>query len=158
MRMLLFTVTLLGVLAGFQASAVAADDIEALLAAEEAPAGVVFEIVGGEADTLGKLLSGVRTDIERLRARYPALPVAVVSHGEEQFALTTDNLANDTELDAITREMVSGNDVDLHVCGTYAGWFGVDPGDFPEYVDVAAAGPAQINDYRALGYVLITLP
>jgi hypothetical protein len=23
---------------------------------------------------------------------------------------------------------------------------------------VAAAGPAQINDYRALGYVLITLP
>jgi len=30
--------------------------------------------------------------------------------------------------------------------------------EFPGFVDVAAAGPAQINDYRALGYILITLP
>ena len=158
MRMVLVTVTLLTALAGFQASAVAADDIEALLAAEEAPAGIVFEIVSGDADTLGKLLAGVRADIERLRARFPGLPVAVVSHGEEQFALTTENLADDPGLDAIARDMVAGEDVDLHVCGTYAGWFGIDPEAFPDYVDVAAAGPAQINDYRALGYVLITLP
>ena len=158
MRMVLITVTLLTALAGFQASAVAADDIEALLAAEEAPAGIVFEIVSGDADTLGKLLTGVRADIERLRARFPGLPVAVVSHGEEQFALTTANLADDPGLDAIARDMATGADVDLHVCGTYAGWFGIDPEAFPDYVDVAAAGPAQINDYRALGYVLITLP
>ena len=56
MRMVLFTTTLLTALAGFQASAFAADDVEALLALEEAPAGVVFEIVSGDADTLGKLL------------------------------------------------------------------------------------------------------
>ena len=158
MKGLLFTITLLTVLGGFQANAAAADDVAALLAADEAPSGVVFEIVSGDADRLGKLLPGVRTDIERLRARFPGLPVAVVSHGEEQFALTTKNRANEPELHAIAEDMVTGKDVDLHVCGTYAGWFGVDPGAFPDYVDVAATGPAQINDYRALDYVLITLP
>ena len=158
MRMILCTITLLAAHAGFQSSAVAADDVEALLALEEAPAGVVFEIVSGDADTLGRLLPGVRADIERLRARFPGLPVAIVSHGEEQFALTSKNLESDPGLDAIAEEMVTGEDVDLHVCGTYAGWFGVDPEDFPDYVDVAATGPAQINDYRALDYVLITLP
>lgn len=158
MKTVLFTVTLLTVLAAFQTSAVAADDIEALLAADEVPSGVVFEIVSGDADTLGKLLPGVRAGIERLRARFPGLPVAVVSHGQEQFALTTENRSNEPELHVIAEEIVKGKDVDLHVCGTYAGWFGIDPGDFPDYVDVAAAGPAQINDYRALGYVLITLP
>jgi intracellular sulfur oxidation DsrE/DsrF family protein len=156
--MLLISITLLTALAGFQADVFALDDVEALLATDEAPAGVVFEIVSGDADTLGRLLPGVRAGIERLRARFPGLPVAIVSHGEEQFALTTENLADDPGLDAIARDMVTGKEVDLHVCGTYAGWFGIDPEAFPDYVDVAAAGPAQINDYRALGYVLITLP
>jgi hypothetical protein len=27
--------------------------------------------------------------------------------------------------------------------------------DFPDYVDVAPSGPAQINQYRELGYVVI---
>jgi intracellular sulfur oxidation DsrE/DsrF family protein len=158
MRTVFITIALLTALAGFQTNAIAADDVEALLAASDEPAGVVFEIVSGDADTLGKLLPAVRADIERLRAHFPGLPVAVVSHGEEQFALTRGNRANKPELHAIAEELVTGGDVDLHVCGTYASWSGVEPGDFPDYVDVAAAGPAQINDYRALGYVLITLP
>jgi intracellular sulfur oxidation DsrE/DsrF family protein len=158
MRKTLSTITLLSALVGFPASAAAADAVEALLTADVAPAGVVFEIVSGHKDTLGKLLPGVRTDIERLRARFPGLPIAVVSHGKEQFALTRQNRAVDPGLHAIAEDMATGKDVDLHVCGTYAGWFGVNPEDFPDYIDVAAAGPAQINDYRALGYVLITLP
>jgi len=158
LKRLLFTFTLLASLAGFPVSATATEEVETLLANDEAPAGVIFEIVGGEAETLGKLLADIRVDIERLRMRFPGLPVAIVSHGQEQFALTTANRANDPELHAIAEGIVTGEQVDLHVCGTYAGWLGVDPGDFPDYVDVAAAGPAQINDYRALGYVLITLP
>jgi hypothetical protein len=46
----------------------------------------------------------------------------------------------------------------VHVCGTHAGWYGVTPEDFPDYVDVTTAGPAQINDYEAMGYELIVLP
>lgn len=157
-KRLFFTFALLATLAGFSVCTAASEEVETLLAGDEAPAGVIFEIVGGDTATLGKLLAGIRADIERLRVPFPGLPVAIVSHGQEQFALTTENRANDPELHAIAEGIVTGEQVDLHVCGTYAGWFGVDPGDFPDYVDVAAAGPAQINDYRALGYVLITLP
>jgi len=138
--------------------AYAADEVEDLLAAREAPPGVVFEIVSGDVETLGRLLPGLRADIGRLRARFPGLPVAVVSHGEEQFALTSRHKTQEPELHAIAEEMVTGDDVDLHVCGAHAGWFGLDPEDFPDYVDVSASGPAQINDYRALDYVLIKLP
>ena len=57
-----------------------------------------------------------------------------------------------------TGQLVTDRDVDIHVCGTHAGWFDVLPEDFPDYVDVSATGPAQVNDYRALDYVLIVLP
>jgi intracellular sulfur oxidation DsrE/DsrF family protein len=135
-----------------------ADSVAALLAADEPPAGVVFEIVSDDEDALVELLPALKTDIERLRARFPDLPVAIVTHGTEQFALVAGNRANAPELHAITEELVTTGDVDVHVCGAHAGWYGVLPGDFPDYVDVAAAGPAQINDYRALDYVLIVLP
>lgn len=39
--------------------------------------------------------------------------------------------------------------------GAHASWRGNVPEDFPDYVDVAAAAPAKVNDYRALGYVVI---
>lgn len=135
-----------------------ADSVAALLAAEEAPAGVVFEVATGDEDALVEVLPRLKTDIERLRARFPDLPVAIVTHGKEQFALTRENRKNSPELHAITEELVTDKDVDVHVCGTHAGWFDILPEDFPDYVDVAAAGPAQINDYRALDYVLIVLP
>lgn len=135
-----------------------ADSVAALLAAEKAPAGVVFEVATGDEDALVEVLPRLKTDIERLRARFPDLPVAIVTHGKEQFALTRENRKNSPELHAITEELVTDKDVDVHVCGTHAGWFDILPEDFPDYVDVAAAGPAQINDYRALDYVLIVLP
>lgn len=158
MKRLLFIFLLLALPGTFMARTVAADDIETVLAAAEAPAGVVFEIVSGDEAALRKLLPVLKADIERLRARFPGLPVAVVSHGTEQFALTREESKNEPELHAIAEELVTDRDVDLHVCGTHAGWFGVLPGDFPDYVNVSASGPAQINDYRALDYVLITLP
>ncbi len=100
----------------------------------------------------------LKADIERLRERFPDLPVAIVSHGTEQFSLTRENRKNTPELHEGIEQLVTDQDVDVHVCGTHAGWFGVLPEDFPDYVDVAAAGPATINDYRALDYVLIELP
>lgn len=44
---------------------------------------------------------------------------------------------------------------DLHVCGNHASWRSKTAEDLPDYVDVAVAAPAKINDYRALGYILI---
>jgi intracellular sulfur oxidation DsrE/DsrF family protein len=158
MKRLLATLALLTTVAGLTANAAAVDDVEALLAATEAPEGVVFEIVSGDEEILGKLLPGLKADIKRLRTRFPGIPIAVVSHGAEQFALTRGNRKNEPELHAISEELVTDQNVNLHVCGTHAGWYGILPEDFPDYVDVAAAGPATINDYRALDYVLIKLP
>jgi intracellular sulfur oxidation DsrE/DsrF family protein len=154
----LLALTLISALAASPTGAGEVESVEALLAAEENPAGVVFDVSTGDDDALVGLLPRLKADIERLRARYPDLPVAIVTHGTEQFALTRDNRDKNAGLHAITEELVSDGDVDVHVCGTHAGWFDVLPEDFPDYVDVAAAGPAQVNDYRALDYVLIVLP
>ncbi len=134
------------------------DEIDDILASGTAPPGVVFEVVSGEEDLLEDVLPAIREDIKRLRKRFPGLDIAIVTHGEEQFALTTDNQANAPELHSIAETLVDDQQVSLHVCGTHAGWKGVSEEEFPEFVDVAAAAPAQINDYRALGYILIILP
>jgi intracellular sulfur oxidation DsrE/DsrF family protein len=47
--------------------------------------------------------------------------------------------------------------IPVHVCETYAGWRGVGAEAFPDYVNVAPAGPAQVNNYLSLGYVLVKI-
>ena len=135
-----------------------ATDFDAILAQKEAPAGVVIEIVSDEDGLLSELLPEIRQQIKRLRKRFPDLPVAIVSHGSEQFDLTTKNREQESTAHNITKELVTSEEVDVHVCGTHAGWYGVTPEDFPDYVDVTTAGPVQINDYESMGYELIVLP
>ena len=134
------------------------NDVESILKDKQAPAGVVFEIVSSEEGLLSKLLPTLKQDIMRLRKRFPDIPVAIVTHGTEQFDLTTDNKKTESIAHNLVEELVKSNDVDVHVCGTHAGWFDVMPEDFPDYVNIAPAGPTQINDYQELGYELIVLP
>lgn len=136
----------------------AIDEVDHLLDRGEAPGGVVFEIVSEDDDTLAALLPELDRAIGRLRQRFPGLPVAVVSHGREQFSLerkTRDRLPG---LHDDAAAIAARDGVELHVCGTHAGWYDSTPEDYPDYVDVSPSGPAQINDYRALGYELIVLP
>ncbi len=132
-------------------------DIDTIIAQKQAPPGVVFEIVSDESGLLSTLLPTVKNDIEKLRKRFPKLPVAIVTHGTEQFALTIKNKTKESKAHALVEKLVNSSDVDVHVCGTHAEWYGLTPEDFPDYVDVTAAGPAQINDYEAMGYELIIL-
>lgn len=133
------------------------EEVEKLLALKEAPAGVVFEIVTGESNSLEWALPEMQNYIKELRAKFPDLEIAIVTHGDEQFALKKSNNNKHKKVHSITQQLVQKNNVPLHVCGTYAGWKGVSEEDFPDYVDVAAAGPATINDYISLGYILIKL-
>jgi len=130
--------------------------VEELLQADSAPEGVVFEIVTGDEDGLEWALPRVRQAIARLRGRFPALPVAVVTHGQEMFALETGVRDSYPEVHETVRSLLAA-DVTVHACGTYAGWRGLAEEDFPAYVDLSAAGPAQVNDYLALGYVRIVI-
>ena len=145
---------LLCMLAAIGAPQLMAGVVDELLKLEEAPPGVVFEIVAWQDDFLEQALPLVRQDIARLRERFPDLEFAVVSHGSEQFALLKDERYTFESAHAVTKSLVA-DDVPVHVCGTHANWRQVSEEDFPDYVDVAASGPAQINDYLALDYVLV---
>ena len=133
-----------------------AAELDRLLSADQAPAGVVIEIVKGDTEGLRSALPQVRDISEQLRARFPGLPIVVVTHGAEQFGLLTATQERLAPIHAEARALVDA-DIGLHVCGAHAGRYGHTPEDFPDYVDVSPSGPAQINDYIALGYTRLRL-
>ncbi|MEW8563452.1 MAG: hypothetical protein AB2541_15165 [Candidatus Thiodiazotropha sp.] len=137
--------------------AMADPQVDRLLEAEEEPAGVVFEIIEDDDDALGWALPKVARLSTKLRARFPELPIAVVSHGREQFGLLADEADGLLAPIHDKARQLQSEDIDLHVCGVHAGWDGYTPEDYPAYVDVSPSGPAQIRDYRNLGFVLIVL-
>jgi len=132
------------------------EKIDEILQLKEEPAGVVFEIVTGRQDGLEWALPLVKDQIDQLRKRFPDLDVAIVTHGREQFALQNQKKEDNKKVHSLTQQLI-GKDIPLHVCGTHAEWRGVSEEDFPEYVNVAATGPAQINDYISVGYILVKI-
>ena len=125
-----------------------------ILELEKAPAGVVFEIISGDKRELEKRLPAMQEDITALRNKFSGLPIALVTHGQEQFSLLSKNQSSHSKTHTLTSQLVENN-VDVHVCGTHASWYSYTDEDFPSFVDVAAAAPAQINDYIELGYIHI---
>ncbi len=158
MRPFLRLVAVLWCLLPASAWSAAEDDIDHILRLDDPPTGVVFEIVSSDRELLSWAIPQVRLDAERLRARFPGLPVAVVSHGREEFALMSKNAEGKfSKLHLDVKKLTQQENIPVHVCGTHASWKGVTPEEFPDYVDVAPAGPVQINNYHELGYVVVRL-
>ena len=128
--------------------------VQDVLNMKEEPDGVVFEIATGREAGLKWALPQVKDYIKQLRKRFPDMHIAVVTHGREQFSLQKDKKKKNAKVHSLTQQLVADG-VALHVCGTHAEWRGITEEDFPDYVDVSATGPAQINDYKSLGYILI---
>ena len=150
-------VSLFAILLCLSAASVAQPEVDRLIEANEPPAGVVFEIIEGEVDALGWALPKVARLSERLRERFPGLSVAVVTHGREQFGLLASEADGPLAQLHAEAQALRGQDIGLHVCAVHASWDDRVPEDFPDYVDVAASAPAQINDYVKLGFELIRL-
>lgn len=131
------------------------EQVEALLAHPSPPEGVIFEIATGDDDALKRAIPAIQRYSEALRKKFPGLSIAVVTHGREQFSLTKENSKEYEEVHKQVKSLVKNSNISVHVCETYAGWKGLEAEAFPDYIDVAAAGPVQVNDYRALGYKLI---
>lgn len=148
----LLLVSLLSLSTGANASG-----IKSILELTIPPEGVVIEIVTDDNDALEWALPRAQRYVQQLRQRFPELSIAIVTHGQEMFAMLKNKTDNYQPVHKSVQSLVKEQDVELHVCGTYAGWKGNVEEDFPEYVNVAAAGPAQINDYIALGYQLIVI-
>ena len=130
------------------------DDVELILEHNEAPFGIVFEIVEEDEDALEGLIPEVIESIAKIRARFPATHFAVVSHGREEFALQSQYRGEYAEVHQQVQSLVA-DDVPVHVCETHAGWYGVTVEDFPDYVDVAPTGPGQVGVYEEMGYEVV---
>lgn len=128
--------------------------LDSLLAGPR-PAGVVIEIVGPE-DGLREGIPRLRETVARLRERFPALDIAVVSHGREQFALL-EEASTFADVQQDMRRLIEETQVNVHVCGANAERAGKGAEDFVAFVDVAAHGPRQIKDYEALGYIRLKM-
>ena len=147
-------------LLSFGVAAVAAEPSDAavrrLTAQSKPPPGVVFEIVSANEAGLERAIPLVSRHARELRKRFPRLPIAVVTHGREMFALQADRRA---EREAVHSgvEALKKDAIPVHVCETYAGMRGLSAEAFPAYVDVAPSGPSQIKSYLELDYVLIRI-
>ena len=130
--------------------------VEQLLASDVEPDGVVFEVLSWDPQTwrwAAPLLKQYRTDLQK---KFPDLDVAVVSHGGEQFQLTKDNAAKQPEA-IMTLQNLSGEGVNVHVCGTHSSWQDIPESDYLDFINVSPSGPAQINDYLKMGYTRVLL-
>jgi intracellular sulfur oxidation DsrE/DsrF family protein len=132
--------------------------LDALLARPVAPPGVVFEIVDRDPGALEVALPWVKQAAQRLKARHPGLPMALVTHGQEMFALQTGQRAGNPTIHQLAESLSRDDGIPVHVCETHAGWRGLAAEDFPAYVDVAPSGPSQIRNYEALDYVRLVVP
>ena len=131
--------------------------LDHLLKQNEAPEGVVFEIITDDDDGLEWAMPRTRQYIKQLHEKFPQLAIAVVTHGREMFALQKRDVYGYQDVHNQVQSLIQDENISLHACGTYAGWRGLASEDFPAYVDVTASGPATINDYVALGYVRVIL-
>jgi intracellular sulfur oxidation DsrE/DsrF family protein len=122
------------------------------------PAGVVFEIVDRDPQALEFALPWVRQAAEKLKARFPNLPMALVTHGQEMFALQSNYKERNAAVHEQVQSLKRDQGMPVHVCETYAGWKGLGPEAFPSYVDVAPSGPSQVNNYVALDYLRLVVP
>ncbi|MEW6120472.1 MAG: hypothetical protein AB1593_10335 [Pseudomonadota bacterium] len=141
-----------------RAAAAASDTLEGVLARTPAPAGVVFEIVDRDPGALEYALPWVRQAAERLRARHPALPMALVTHGQEMFALQASQRDRNPEVHQLVETLGREQSIPVHVCEIHAGWRGLGAEHFPAYVDVAPNGPSQLRNYEMLDYVRVVVP
>ncbi|MEJ2106417.1 MAG: DsrE family protein [Acidiferrobacteraceae bacterium] len=128
--------------------------VQKLLAAKEPPEGVVFEVVSSDADTLRWAVPAIRRYVHQLRERFPKLSMAVVSHGDEEFALTEANRKRYKDVHRGIKSLTDEN-VPVAVCGAYAQMHKISPEDFPKYVEVASSGPSEIRTYREFGFQVI---
>ncbi len=149
-------ILLAALLAGANISLAAQNEIERILSLPKAPQGVVFEVVSSQDEALTWAIPEVRRQAERLRARFPGLSIAVVSHGNEQFALSRKNQARYQAVHNSVRQ-IKQDGIDVQVCGTHASWRSLEPEDFPDYIGVVAAAPVTIKNYREIGYHLVVL-
>lgn len=133
------------------------DEIQSILQADRPPTGILFTIYEYEEDALEWVIPRLSHYVDLIRRSFPALPIAVVSHGDEILTLTREQASIYQDIHKKIKNLVKRQHISFHICGSYAAYNGLSEEDFPEYIDVVPFGPSQITDYEAIGYELIEL-
>jgi len=129
-------------------------DVNEIVSRSEKPVGVVFEILEGKEKDIRWTMNLVNQASQTLKKRFPDIKIAVVSHGGELFAFSKTNKKDFKKIHSLAEQM-NNNDIPVHVCGTHASWRQKSEKDFPSYITVVEAAPAQIAFYEDLGYQLV---
>ena len=108
-------------------------------------------------DALNWVLPRVLHYTRQLREKWKDLKIIVLSHGAEMLALQTDLTRLYEDLHSRVKQLVSEHDVLFQVCGSYAFLSDIDASAFPSYIDVVPSAPAEIENYRLMGYTMVNL-
>ncbi len=131
--------------------------VQQVLEASQPPEGLVFDIETLDPQALQELTPFIVRQIKAIKAQFPDVDIAVVSHGVEEVALTKTAQTQFSGLHTMFDQLVQQQDVSLHVCGAVAGLTQLTQEDFSDFVSYSDSGMAQINDYKALGYQVIAI-
>lgn len=154
MRFTPLTVGLL-LLSSLRAEALGAS-VEDLLDADRRAEGVVFEIIAWQEYSWDWAAPPLRRRVERLRAKYPGIEMAPVSHRADLFDLTRRaGLRQQASIRALSRLRAEG--LEICVCGEYAAWKRLGPKGFLDFGEATASGSAQLAAYFELGFAQIRL-
>ena len=129
--------------------------IQKLLSSSKLPVGVVFEIASSDNTGLEWAVPLVTSYANQLRAKFPDIKLAVVSHGLEQFQLTKANRKEHANTHNQIQSLIKDQNIEMHVCGNFAGMMGVDRDEFVDFVKVVDRAPLQVEAFQDLGYKLI---
>ncbi len=134
-----------------------ASDIREIVTADTPPAGIIFTLREYEDDALEWVLPRVASYLTTIHKKFPDLPVAMLSHGDELMAASTDQIPEFRSMHRLLRQLIDEQGLVFHICESAASMNGLDEADFPDYVSVVPYGPAQVENYLALGYQLVDL-
>ncbi len=132
-----------------------ADTLPEFLKESTPPSGLVIEIIEDDEDDWEWIIPQIKQTIKQARAKFPQVPIAIVSHGKEEMAFIKDDENQETKNEI--QSIIQNSQVDFHVCAVHASWYQYTPEDFVSFVDVSATGPAEIASYEEMGYFLIRL-
>lgn len=156
MRFLFLAAALIFPVAQLAAAEFRNTKLEQLLAGNQLPEGIVFEIMAWEDHSWDWAAPMLQVYVERLRNKYGQLDFALISHGAELFDLThRAGLANRPSIRQLADLEAGG--VEIYVDGEYARWKRLEQRDFLEFVEVTASASAQLAAYVELGYASIKL-
>ena len=121
------------------------------------PAGVLLLVMEHDEEALQWVLPRVIRYVGQLRAKWRELPVVLLSHGDEMFALRSEYDALYPGIHQMARELVENQGVLFNVCEAWASNEGVAWDEFPDFIDVVPFAPAEIENYRNLDFKVINI-